>query len=90
MVGLPCGAPLNSPTNKQVPQQKPDPILFALAVFWAGAVSVYLLFQGNVTRLLSAPLLRWFNGKPISWQKIEVLTSKQNATKIIKKKGPPS
>ena len=37
------------------------------------------------TRLLSAPLLKvnfkWFGGKPISWQKVKVLTAKQNAPK---------
>ena len=36
-------------------------------------------------RLLSAPLLKfnfqWFNGKPISWQTVKVLTSKQTSQK---------
>ena len=40
----------------------------------------------TVSRLLSAPRLKvtnflWFHGKPISWQKVKVLTSKQNAPK---------
>ena len=53
--------------------------------FKAGSLS---FLDGSFCRLLSAPLLKvtnfwWVNGTRTSWQKVKVLTSKQNAPKKV-------